>query len=190
MGELKLIEINLIPQKLKKAKQARAYVMMGMFVAALVAAAMAGFVILQTNKLSDLDREIRKVDAESATLKDKIEEVRKFRAQEEAYSKKRAIVDKLMKDQSFWPMVLDKLGELLLPDMWLLSLEQVREKDEGTEIKITGYAMSKVVVADFIKRLEETSQIMDLKAARLADVTVEGMNVTNYEINFLFKKNK
>jgi Tfp pilus assembly protein PilN len=183
-----MIEINLIPQKLKKQKKIQVAIALGIFAAVCVAAALVGMLALQYKHMAEIDSQIKKVDAESASLKDKIEEVRKFNALEDGFSKKKAIVDKLLKEQSFWPELMDSLGELMLPDMWLLSIDQSKEKEDSVMITITGRALSKVVVADFIKRLEASPRITELTTAKIGEDNAGGTTATSFQISFNYKR--
>ena len=50
--------------------------------------------------------------------------------------------------------------------MWLKSLEQEREKDEGLVLNMQGYALSKSLVADFIKRLEHSPELGYIQSSK------------------------
>lgn len=185
-----MLEINLIPQKLKKQKQVQLVLLGGVAAGILVVLFLIAIVAWQYQKIAEKNDEIRRIDAESASLKDKIEEVKQFRAKEDIFTRKKAIVDKLLKDQSFWPELLDRVGGMILPDMWLTEMSQSKEKDEGVIIHITGNAMSKVLVADFLKGLEESPYVMEPKAIKIADSTDTGSSSTfaSFEISFLYKR--
>jgi Tfp pilus assembly protein PilN len=187
-----MIEINLIPQKLKKQKQMQLVIMAGFGIGLLVLAALMGVYVLQVQKNAEIDRQIKIIDAESRSLSDKIEEVKKFNAMEDTYAKKKKVADSLLYDQALWPKILDSIGEMLLPDMWLTKIEQTKDKDDGVVINVSGNTLSKVIVADFIKRLEESKGLMDIKTAKISDVIDDArkMKVTAFEISFLYKKDK
>ncbi|HRU38953.1 MAG TPA: hypothetical protein P5511_03675, partial [Candidatus Goldiibacteriota bacterium] len=123
-----MIEINLIPQKVKKQKKLQMIIMASGAAGALVVAGMLAFVFYWQTRTGKVEAEIRKIDAESASLQDKIEEVKRFNAMEEAYKKKKAAIDSLLKEQSFWTEILDTVGEMVLPDMWLSALAQDKVK--------------------------------------------------------------
>lgn len=184
-----MIEINLLPQKVKKQKALQTVYFIAGFIGVVIVALMIGVIFYQQTRIAKVEAEIRKIDAESASLKDKIEEVKKFREKEEIYNKKKLIVDKLLNEQSYWIYVLDNIGEMVLPDMWLESIAQDKEKNEGIVIKTAGYSLSKVIVAEFIKRLETNKRIMDITTASIR----ENRDVSStsplifFEINFLFK---
>lgn len=185
-----MIDINLIPQKLKKQKQVQLVLVAGMTFAGVIIAAMIAVLFLQYRQIAEKDEQIRRIDAESASLKDKIDEVKQFRAKDDTFTKKKAIVDRLLKVQAFWPELLDRVGGMLLTDMWLTDLNQVSDKDNGVEIHIEGDAMTKVMIADFIKRLNESPYVADIKAARIADVPQadRGMTFASFSIDFTYKK--
>lgn len=182
-----MIEINLIPQKVKKAKKMQTII--GFIVAAgvLAAVGMASFYFYWQGQIGKIDAKIKKIDAESASLQDKIEEVKRFRAMEDTYNKKKAIIDSLLQQQSLWPEVLDNVGEMILPDMWLTMLMQDKIRDEGVGIKLVGFALSKTIVADFLKRLEQSPKIMDLTAAQIGEQVADNMTVISFDISFLYK---
>ncbi|MCX7698972.1 MAG: PilN domain-containing protein [Candidatus Goldbacteria bacterium] len=184
-----MIEINLLPQKVKKQKALQAMYFLAGFIGVIIVSIMIGIIFYQQTRIAKVEAEIRKIDAESASLKDKIEEVRKFREKEELYNKKKLIVDKLLNEQSYWVYVLDNIGEMVLPDMWLESISQDKEKNEGIVIKTTGYSLSKIVVTEFIKRLETNKRIMDITTASIKE-TKESISTSSlifFDISFLFK---
>jgi Tfp pilus assembly protein PilN len=182
-----MIEINLIPQKVKKAKKMQMAIGAAVAGAVVRAVGRLAFVFFWQSKTAKIESQIKKIDAESASLQDKIEEVKSFRAKEDVYNKKKAIIDSLMVAQSMWPELLDKVGEMMLPDMWLTSLSQDKIKDEGVGVKIQGYALSKVIIADFLKRLETSTRVMDLTAAQIGEQIVDNISVVSFDISFLYK---
>lgn len=186
-----MIEINLLPQKVKKQKALQTLYFLAGFIGVIIVALMLGLIFYKKSEIAKIESEIRKIDAESASLKDKIEEVRKFREKEELYNKKKVIIDKLLKEQSYWAYILDSIGEMVLPDMWLETIAQDKEKNEGIIIKTSGYSLSKVVVAEFIKRLETNKRIMDITTASIMEQKDVNSTSTliSFDISFLFKYN-
>ncbi len=183
-----LIEINLLPEKVKKQKKLQMVYTYFVLLGIAIVAFLIGIVWLQIQKIAEVDREIKKIDAESATLQDKIAEVKKFNEMEDTYNKKKAIMDKLLKEQSYWAKVLDNIGELIPPDMWLRSLRYSKSKQEGDVIEISGFAMSRVVIADFIKKLEEKNNIMDLTTAEIIEgIEVDKIKAVRFVLSFVYK---
>ena len=68
-----------------------------------------------------------------------------------------------------------------------------REKEEGIILNLTGYSLSKALVADLIKRLEHSPEIMDLKAVKIMEEKLKGSSANTkvtiiiFELNFLYK---
>ena len=188
-----MIEINLIPEKFKKAKKAQFFVFIGVAVGGLVVLGMLGAVTWQAQRVARIEKQIKKIDAESASLKDKIEEVKKFNTLKKTFENKQKIVKGLLEEQSLWAKILDRISEILPPDMWLTEIAQQREKEEGIILNITGYSLSKALVADLIKRLEHSPEIMDLKAVKIMEEKLEGssastkVSMISFELNFLYK---
>ncbi len=182
-----MIEINLVPEKFKKARKARMFIMAGAAAAAVVVFLLLGIIWVKMQKINSIEDEIRKVDAESASLKDKIEEVKKFNAQKAVYKKKKKLIDELLKKQSLWPRILDDIGAALPNDMWFDILRQGKATKEGLEISIEGRAFSKALAAKFIKNLEKMPGITDIETIRIADGTFDNLNVVSFAVSFLYK---
>lgn len=183
-----LIEINLLPEKVKKQKKLQMLYSYLILLGILIIVVLVGIVWLQMQKIAEIEREIKKIDAESASLQDKIAEVKKFNEMEDVYNKKKAMMDKLLKEQSYWTEVLDDIGGLIPPDMWLKSLRYSKSKQEGDVIEISGFAMSRIVVADFIKKLEEKNNIMDLVTAEIVEgAVVDKVSAVRFTISFVYK---
>ncbi len=183
-----LIEINLLPEKVKKQKKIQMLYTYFILLGIVIVVVLIGIVWLQIQKIAEIDKEIKKIEAESASLKDKIAEVKKFNEMEEVYNKKKAILDRLLSEQSYWTRVLDDIGELIPPDMWLKSLRYSKSKQEGDVIEISGFAMSRVVIADFIKKLEDKNNIMDLVTAEIVEgAVVDKINAVRFTISFVYK---
>jgi len=185
-----MIEINLIPAKLKKEKQMQFVGLMAGLGGALVLAVLLFIVWNQTQVIAGLEREIKKVDAESASLTDKIAEVNRFEAMQAAYDKKKQILDKLLYEQAVWPRILDLVAETMLPDMWVNKFMFDKAKEEGIVLNMEGSAPSRVILADFLKRLEQSPDIIELKAVSVNDSVRYGQGVADFNISFTFKVKK
>ncbi len=181
-----MIEINLLPPKIKKAKQMQLFYVLGVLAAGVIVAVLAGIVIAQSNKIKDTERKIKTIEAESAALQDKIAEVKKFNALEEALQKKRQIVDKLLLDQSAWIKLLDMIAEKIYPDMWLMEVAHDKEKEEGIQVKVAGFASSRAVLADFVRRLEEESSVSAIGITKIETTDKYGAGWVGFEFNFIF----
>ena len=188
MVQLQLVEINLLPEKLKKQKQIQMIYTYAVMAGILIAAGLIGIVWIQMQKIAEVEKEIKKIDAESAALQDKIAQVKKFNEMESLYQKKKSILDKLLKEQSYWARVFDDISEMVLPDMWLVAIRDVKTKQEGEQIDIEGYAMSRIIVADFIKKLEEKSNIINLTTTEIVEgVSVDNVNAVKFSVSFVYK---
>jgi Tfp pilus assembly protein PilN len=182
-----MIEINLIPEKIKKQKQLQLVYAAGVAVGIVVVSALIGFYIMQKKQIANIDLEIKKIDAESASLTDKIAEVKKYQALKDVYDKKKGVLDKLLVRQAVWMRILDRVGEMVYPDMWLTELGQDKTKEDGIQLNLTGYAPSRSMVADFIKRLEESPDISDISAVRIDEEEKYNTGWVVFQVNFIFK---
>ncbi len=185
-----MIEINLIPAKLKKEKQMQLIGTLTVLGAAAIIAVLLFLLWNQTQTIASIDREIKKIDAESASLTDKIAEVNRFEAMQAVFEKKKQILDKLLYEQSIWARILDLLADTILPDMWINRFLFDKAKDEGIVLVLEGSAPSRVILADFLKRLEENPDVIELKAISVSDNIRYGQGVADFNISFTFKVKK
>ena len=181
-----MIEINLLPAKVKKAKKMQIFYVLGVFIAGLVVAGLVGVVVMQSNKIKETEKKIKTIEAESAALQDKIEEVKKFNALEEALIKKRKVVESLLINQAAWVKLLDMLAEKIYPDMWLVEVSHDKEKEEGIQVKVAGFASSRAVLADFVRRLEEEEVISAIGISKIDITEKYGAGWVGFEFNFIF----
>jgi hypothetical protein len=71
--------------------------------------------------------------------------------------------------------------------MWLTELGQDKTKEDGIQLNLTGYAPSRSMVADFIKRLEESPDISDISAVRIDEEEKYNTGWVVFQVNFIFK---
>ena len=187
-----MIEINLIPEKLKKARRMQMVYAGGIGIGVLIVGILLGLIWMQMQKISKIEKEIKSIDAESASLRDRIDEVRKFNAMEAVFNKKKKIIISLMESQVMLAKLLDRIGEIILPDMWLTAIEQEKEMEQGIEVILEGMAYSKPIIADFIKRFERSPGIMGLSAVEIEEMEDEklGMKAVKFKISFVYQTQK
>lgn len=182
-----MIEINLIPEKLKKAKQMQLYYVYAGVVVALIMAVALGVLWMQQQKISEIDRKIADIDAKSQALQDKIAMVRQFKAMEETYNKKKELIQKLLRDQSLWTEILDSVGGMLPPDMWLTGLEELKAKDDGVQVQVDGFAFSRSVIADFVKNIERSGTGSEVKIVEMLEEKKKSVDTVRFKLTFMYK---
>lgn len=185
-----MIEINLLPSKVKKAKKMQIFYLAGIFAAFIILAFLAGIVAVKSSKIKEIDRKIKSIDAESATLQDKIAEVKKFNLLEDSLKSKRKIMDVLLEEQAVWIRLLDMIAKNIYPDMWLTDVAHDRVKEDGIIIRISGLASSRAVFADFLRRLEEEDNVSSMGITKIGITDKYGAGWIMFEFNFMFKTKK
>ena len=184
---MEFIEISLLPESVKKAKKAQMLSVYAVMVGIVVLGAFVGIIWNQNQRISKINKKIKKIDAESASLRDKIDEVKRFRNIEDVYKKKKARIEKLLEAQSVWTELMDQLAEKLPPDIWLIGIEQKKIKEEGIEISLLGNSPTKVMIADFMKKMEESDKFMNITAAEMREQGNDGRIVVNFLITCIYR---
>jgi Tfp pilus assembly protein PilN len=182
-----MIEINLLPAKLKKAKQMQVYYVYAGLAGSVIVIIALSMLWMQQQKIAEVDKEIRRIDAQSEALKDKIAMVQQFRSMEETYTKKKEIVDKLLIEQSVWTEALDRIGAMLPQDVWLLVLAETKAKEEGNQIQVDGFAVSRSIVADFVKEIEKSGAADEVKVVNMVEERRNNRDVVKFVISFLYR---
>ena len=182
-----IVEINLLPKKIREENRLRIInFYMGTVIVVIIVIA-SFFIFKQQQKNAALDAEIKAIDVEAAGLKDKIEQVRKFNVMEQMYNDKKTLVDSLLKEQSLWTELLDKIADITPADMWMTIFTENRQREDALELSLGGNATSKMIVADFIKRLEQTEGIADIRTVFLRDAEVGTYKSIVFSVDFNYK---
>jgi len=179
------IELNLLPEKVKKEKKVQVVYTYAILGGVVVVALLATLVIMKKQESARLDEEIKQKNDLISKIQDKVDKYNGFKKMERGYDNKKKIVDDLLKKQSIWPKLLDRVGTLVLPDMWLTALKYIRDKENGIVLNISGNALSEVIIADFIKRLEQSRYMTDVTTTSMKDTNNSTLGLA-FEISVVY----
>lgn len=71
--------------------------------------------------------------------------------------------------------------------MWMTIFTENRQREDALELSLGGNATSKMIVADFIKRLEQTEGIADIRTVFLRDAEVGTYKSIVFSVDFNYK---
>ncbi|MCD6245594.1 PilN domain-containing protein [candidate division WOR-3 bacterium] len=159
-----MIDINLLPEEMKKGKKKElgvpkismnfqlpvkggVFAIVGVYVIVIVILLL--ITMKQNSTMNKLRTEIKSMQTELNSLQDAVHLVKQFRQKQQDLQHKIGIVEKLNVGRLNEAKILDNLA-LSVPDyMWLVNVKQ-----SGNQLVISGITFSNVIVADFMKNLE------------------------------------
>ncbi len=160
-----MIDINLLPQEMKKAKKkdlgmpkigfnvkfpvkGGVFLIVGIFI--IVIAIIVAFTFKQQSTVNKLETEIATMETELMSLDEVVNLVNDFKAKQKDLQHKIGIVEQLNTGRLNEAKIADNLA-ICLPDyMWLTSATQ-----KGNTLEINGVTFSIIIVSDFIDNLEK-----------------------------------
>ncbi|MDH4227425.1 MAG: PilN domain-containing protein [Deltaproteobacteria bacterium] len=147
-----MIRINLLP--VRAAKKKESLMLHGMAAGAaliLVIILSMGVYVFFRSKVSVLNGDIEKGNAELVALEAKTGELQNIIAEKNKVQGKLDVVDRLSKARS-GPIDMYKLFSKTVPDYaWVINVT-----DKGSSVRIEGMAISEIVVSEFMRNLENT----------------------------------
>ena len=173
-----MIRINLIRGKRKKRKELNlgaSYLLIPLVV-------LAGTVYFHTTvqgKLTSLDTDIRKANADIERLKKEIGEVEKFKSRKAELQKKVDIISNLQKERTGPVRHLEALAAAIPEKCWIDSLGI-----KGENITLSGVALNNNTIANFMTALAQTGRFRDVVLGAAEQTTVTGMKLVKFNLTF------
>lgn len=174
-----MIRINLLPVRAAKKKESvRFQLTVAGLVTFLVLALMAVFYVTVRSEANSLRTDIDTGQKELDTLKAKIGELSRIKAQKKIVEEKLDIIKKLEKQRTGPVELFGKLSEAIPKKAWLQSIN-----DTGYLITLVGYASDDEAVAEFMRGLDRQGLgAVELEVAQRAVEKETGVDVVNFII--------
>ena len=186
-----MVNLNLLPQKVRDAEQLKLAVMLGVGGYALVIMLLGWRLLaLHAGKAAvqvELDALVAELN--SPALKKTVDEVEVFAKEKSERDAKRSVVDKLRERQVFFLMVLDMLPDLLVgSDVWLTQMDS-QDGKEGKRIILEGQAATPEDWAAFYGALETQAGVKRPQIEEpLKPKNAMGRNVSQFKVSFLYER--
>lgn len=174
-----MIRINLLPFRAARTKEnVRRQISVFILLVVLMLVAMAAFTTRLTVEKNKIKEKVAAVTKELTGYTKRAKEVDRLKKESAVLQKKINIINKLQ-DVRKEPVVLfTSLTETIVPErMWLNSFNT-----KGASITINGTALDEITVADFAKRLENSSAFDNVSLKFLKHGTDHKVTVKKFEI--------
>lgn len=173
-----MIRINLVRGKRKKRRELN----VGSTWLALPLVVLAGTIYFHTTvtgRISKLDADIGKANADIARLKNEIGEVEKFKARKVELQKKVDIISNLQKVRTGPVRHFDALSAAIPEKCWI---DTLGVKDE--KVTLSGVALNNYTIANFMTALGQTGRFRDVVLGAAEQTTVAGMKLVKFNLTF------
>jgi type IV pilus assembly protein PilN len=173
-----MIRINLVRGKRKKRKELN----VGSAWLALPLVVLAGTLFFHTTvsrKITSLDGEIRKANADIERLKKEIGEVEKFKVRKAELQKKVDIISNLQKGRSGPVRHFEALSAAIPERCWIDTLAV-----KGESVTLTGVALNNYTIANFMTALGQTGRFRDVVLGAAEQTTVTGVKLVKFNLTF------
>ena len=173
-----MIRINLVRGKRKKRRE----LSLGSGWIAFPLVVLAGAFYFHTTvsgKISRLDADIGKANADIARLKKEIGEVEKFKVRKAELQKKVDVISNLQKGRSGPVRHFEALSAAIPEKCWIDSLGVKDEK-----VTLSGVALNNHTIANFMTALGQTGRFRDVVLGVAEQTTVSGMKLVKFNLTF------
>ena len=174
-----MIRINLLPfRAARKKENIRRQISVFILTFSFTAVAMFYYNGVLSSKITGLEVNIKNAQAELATYKKTIAEIKRIKNALKVLKNKTAIINRLKKDRK-WPLTfMDTMNEMVIDKrMWLTSLTT-----KGRDINIKGIALDNKTVADFMTRLEASKLFADVSLKSVNHKKIKKYSLKNFQI--------
>lgn len=173
-----MIRINLVRGKRKKRRELG----VGSYWIALPLLVLAGTVYFHTTvsgRISRLDADIVKANADIARLQKEIGEVEKFKARKAELQKKVDIISNLQKGRTGPVRHFEALSAAIPEKCWI---DTLGVKDE--RVTLSGVALNNYTIANFMTALGQTGRFRDVVLGAAEQTTVAGVKLVKFNLTF------
>jgi len=173
-----MIRINLVRGKRKKRRELD----VGSMWIALPLVVLAGTLYFHTTvsgRISRLDADIVKANADIARLQKEIGEVEKFKVRKAELQKKVDIISNLQKGRTGPVRYFDALSAAIPEKCWI---DTLGVKDE--KVTLSGIALNNYTIANFMTALGQTGRFRDVVLGAAEQTTVAGVKLVKFNLTF------
>ena len=180
-----MIKINLLPYREKAKKDTflrQIFIVVGSFVIFFLLLVLAYMWISST--IYDLEVKIKESESLLVDLDKKIGDLEKYKKDKKELEDKLGVIATLEENRLAPVKILDNLA-LIVPakDIWLTKITQ-----KGNNISIQGIGRDNIVVADFMKRIEQYEPIKSVDLVSAKKTEISGITLQEFNFSCVLKK--
>ena len=144
---------------------------------------MVGFLWYQQSRRADrLDQRLQTALADSARLADLRALSDSITARREAIQDRIALVRELDQNRFAWPHLMDEVSRALPSQAWLTNISRASDLP-NLRIRLSGAATSPLVITQFVRALEGSSFVSDVRILNSQREEVQGVQTQGFELS-------
>jgi type IV pilus assembly protein PilN len=180
-----MIKINLLPYREKAKKDTffrQVFIVAGLFVFFVLVLVWVTFSI--KSLISDLETNIKESESLIADLDKKIGDLENFKKNKKELEQKIGVIATLEENRLIPVKTLDNLALLVPPkDIWLVKINQ-----KGSSLNIEGIGRDNIVVANFMKSIEQFDSIKSVDLVSSKKTEYSGITLQQFTFSCVLKK--
>jgi type IV pilus assembly protein PilN len=180
-----MIKINLLPYREKEKKDTfsrQIFIAAGSVVIFILI--LAWITIWIESSISNLKKDIKDSESIIADLDKKIGDVDKFKKEKKDLEQKIGVIDTLEENRLAPVKTLDNLSLLVPPkDIWFVKITQ-----KGNSLNIDGMGKNPIVVANFMKSVEQFDPIKSVDLVSSKKTEISGITLQQFNFSCVLKK--
>jgi len=175
-----MIRINLLPYwEFKKQAQTKRVILLSAIAALVFFVVLLSFHAFMVLRLDRIEQEVEQAGNRLALLTKITADLDKYKMDADTFRKKIGIIEKLEKSRTQSSGILELFStQTLKGQMWLTFLSK-----SGEAVRVEGMALNNAVVADFMKKLEETGRFGSVDLVSAKQAVLEGVKLMNFMIS-------
>jgi len=178
-----MIRINLLPKK--EIKKRAALLEQGVVAGVAVFVVLAGLLLFYMHaqgKVEALEQDIAKTKLELKEMEKKKAQIEEYKAAELVVQRKIDVIKKLEQQKSGPVLMLDEIAKVLPPKMWLTQL-----KSQGSSLTMEGIAIDNETIAEFMTKLEATSQFSNIELQVSQETKIEDYELKKFTVSSVLR---
>ncbi len=175
-----MIKINLLPVRAAKRKETarqQLVILAGSLVLVLLLALAAySFYLIRINSTKG---EIIKAEQELTELKEKIGKIKELEKLKAEVTKKLNVLTQLRREKTGPVNRLLTISQAVPERLWLTSYSE-----NGTTVSLGGIAFTEELIAEFMRRIEQSPDFMAVELVVSQQIMVSGMKLKKFDLKF------
>ena len=159
-----MIRVNLLPADERvpdptiTVQVPRAKIWVTVIAALAILAPMAGVHLMQRVKIAAIRADIQAAEVEHRRLKPQIDRIEQLMSQREQLNQRLAVIQSLTRERFFSVSLMDELAALVPNYLWFMKVDEVHRG----KVEIVGRTFSNLMVAELMRRMEESEMFDDV----------------------------
>jgi type IV pilus assembly protein PilN len=178
-----MIRVNLLPLKKKKKQKPLPAFLISMVLITLAACAVLAYLVFYFgDQVTQRQATINANKAKIEELKRKIKDVEDYEKRNTNFQQRKDIIEALGKNKTLPVKIIDEVGKLLPPGVWLTSMDVTKD---SVTLSCTTFTNADVV--NYVDKLKGSTLFTDVYLQESVQAKVKDLSLYNFKLTFKVK---